>query len=239
MSPSHSEPIYLGRDLNLDLWFRGNLDRAQSVLIRATDTQGFTHTSFLHLDGRVEQIPVFHDGDPLSITTKKQKAVREFTWSPDVKKKSLIPFVARITSTSLILVLLAFLLTGLLQIRIVLTGSMKPAINPGDMVFAASSKVIDPEVGKVVLYSVRDLQGNPVTIWAHRIVSGNKVDGFTIKGDANTQPDIGTISLEDIKSVVVFRIPYVGHIFNVYSLVLICAGVFLTSVAYSQRKQLE
>lgn len=239
MNPSHSEPIYLGSDLNLDLWFRGSLERAQSVLIRATDPQGHTHTSFLHLDGRVEQIPVFDGGDPLTITTKKPKVVREFAWSPDIEKQSIFPFIAKITSTSLILVLLAFVLTGLLQIRIVLTGSMKPAINPGDMVFAASTKLIEPEVGKVVLYSARDLQGNPVTIWAHRIVSGNKVDGFSIKGDANAQADLGTIPMNDIKSIVVFRIPFIGHLFNVYSLILIFAGIFLTSFAFTQRKKLE
>lgn len=239
MNHSHSEPIYLGRDLNLDLWFRGSLARAQSVLIRATDPEGNTHTSFLHLDGRVEQIPVFDSVDPLTLPSMKPRVVREFSWSPDVEKKSLLPFIAKITSTSLILILLAFVLTGLLQIRIVLTGSMKPAINPGDMVVAASTKVIEPEIGKVVLYGARDLQGNVVTVWAHRIVAGDKNKGFTIKGDANSQADIGNIAVSDIKSVVVLRIPFIGHLFNVYSLILIFAGIFLSSLAFSQRKKLE
>jgi hypothetical protein len=112
---------------------------------------------------------------------------------------------------------------------------MQPVINPGDMIVAISKDVVQPEVGKVVLYSARDLQGKAVTVWAHRIIDGDNLRGFTIKGDANDQPDIGNIPLSDIQSVVILRIPFVGHIFNIYSLILIFSGLILLSIASSKR----
>jgi signal peptidase len=139
-------------------------------------------------------------------------------------------------ATLVALVFLASLITGFGQMRVVLTGSMKPAINPGDLVIAASTSLVEPVVGKVVLYSVRDLQGNVVTVWCHRIIAGNSTEGFTIKGDANDQADLGLINVSDIQSVVVLRIPFVGHLFNIYSLILIFGGLILLSLATSRRK---
>jgi hypothetical protein len=94
----------------------------------------------------------------------------------------------------------------------------------------------DPQVGKVVLYSARDLNGKAITVWAHRIIAGDQNKGFTIKGDANPAADIGLIPRSDIQSVVIVKIPYIGHLFNVVSLLLITAGAFLLSWILSQRK---
>ena len=128
------------------------------------------------------------------------------------------------------------MIAGITQIRIVLTGSMQPAINPGDMLIAVSKDYVNPEVGDVVLYSARNLEGKAVTVWAHRIVDGNAREGFIIQGDANPQPDIGVIPLSDIQTVVLLDIPFVGRIFNVYSLALIFSGLFLLSYVFSKRK---
>jgi len=238
-SPSslHSEVFHLGNDLDIDLWFRGKVDRPQSVLIRATTPDGVTKSSFMHINGTVEQIPVFDNQDPLVLQDKQEPIKREFAWQPDKPRRNLGgKFVVKATSGLIALVFLACLVTGFAQIRIVLTGSMKPAINPGDMVLAVSKDYVKPQVGKVVLYSARDLQGKAVTVWSHRIVAGNATKGFTIKGDANAQPDIGVIPLSDIQSVVVLRIPFIGHIFNVYSLILIFGGLILLSIASPKRK---
>jgi signal peptidase I len=236
-SSLHSDVLYLGKDLDVELWFRGKVDRAQSVLIRATTPDGVTKTSFMHIDGSVEQIPVFDNQDPLVLQEKKESRVREFTWSSDTTEKTGIGrFIIKATSGLLALIFFASLITGFAQMRVVLTGSMKPSINPGDLVLAVSKDFVQPHVGKVVLYSARDLEGKAVTVWSHRIIAGNASKGFTIKGDANDQPDIGTIPLRDIQSVVVIRIPFVGHIFNIYSLIMIFGGLMLLSIASSRRK---
>jgi signal peptidase I len=236
-SSLHAEVLNLSKDLDIDLWFRGKVDRPQSVLIRSTTPDGITKSAFMHINGTVEQIPVFDNQDPLVLQEKKQSRVRDFTWTPNKPKRTgTVRFVAKVTSALLALIFLATLITGIAQMRVVLTGSMIPAINPGDLVVALSKDYVTPHVGKVVLYSARDLQGNAVTVWSHRIVAGSARIGFTIKGDANPQPDIGVIPLSDIQSVVVLRIPFIGHLFNIYSLILIFSGLTLLSIVSSQRK---
>lgn len=236
-SSLHSDVINLEKELDIELWFRGKVDRPQSVLIRATSPDGVTKSSFMHINGTVEQIPVFDSQDPLMLMEKKESRVRDFTWTPEKSSPSQSgKFIVKVSAALVALIFFGFLISGFLQMRVVLTGSMKPSINPGDLVIAASKEYVDPRVGKVVLYSARDLQGKAVTVWAHRIIAGNATKGFTIKGDANDQPDIGTIPMKDIQSVVILRVPYVGHIFNIYSLVLIFSGLFLLSIASSRRK---
>jgi signal peptidase len=246
--PEKSETIYLGNELDIDLWFKGETTDIQSVLIRATTPDGVTKSSFIHINGGVQQIPVFDNEDPLTITDgrkisrgviKNQKTrAREFTWSPEKPRNTTIARrIAKISSFVIALIFFASALTGITQLRVVLTGSMKPAINPGDLVVAVNRSIVTPQIGKVVLYSARDLQGNAVTIWSHRIIAGDAKQGFTIKGDANSEPDIGPIPLTDIQSVVVLRVPYVGHLFNIYSLLLIFGGLILISVASPRRKR--
>jgi signal peptidase len=119
------------------------------------------------------------------------------------------------------------MLTGFLQLRVVLTGSMKPTINPGDMVVALGPNYFEPQKGRIVLYTARDLQGNAVTTWAHRIIGGDSAHGFDVKGDANDQPDIGHPKLNDIKGVVLFTIPKIGRILSPVPLALIVTGIFI------------
>jgi len=196
----------------------------------------------MHINGKVEQIPVFDSQDPLVLHqergSKAQKVNRtvDNPKQTDSQRTSTGRFIVKAVAGLVALVFFAALITGFGQMRVVLTGSMKPAINPGDLVIAASTSLVEPVVGKVVLYSVRDLQGNVVTVWCHRIIAGNSTDGFTIKGDANDQADLGLISVNDIQSVVVLRIPFIGHLFNVYSLILIFGGFILLSLASSRRK---
>ena len=237
---SSEEVLYLKQDLDIDLWFKGNTDAVQSVLIRSTTPDGRVQSAFMHIDGSVQQIPLFDNEDPLILDVEKKAKAREFTWSPDKPEQRISKkFIATTAMGVVGVIFLLSLLTGFMQMRVILTGSMKPAINPGDLIIAASTKLTEPQVGKVVLYSARDLDGNPVTVWAHRIISGNSKAGFTIKGDANNQPDIGLIPVKDIQSVVLTRIPNAGYLFNIYSILLIAAGAFLISWTLSKRRELK
>jgi signal peptidase I len=233
--PERTEPLYLGNELGLDLWVKADVSRPQSLLIRSTTPDGNTKSAFMHLDGYVEQIPVFNNPDPLVLDEKKKPA-REFQWSKEKPRRSRGGLIFKSAASLLALIFFAFAITGLVQLRVVLTGSMKPSINPGDLIVAASTTLVDPAIGKVVLYGARDLQGKVVTVWSHRIISGNSKQGFTIKGDANAQPDIGTIPSSDIQSVVIARVPFVGHLFNIYSLILIFSGLGILSFISSRRK---
>ncbi len=235
---SRSDSLYLGDELGLDLWVSADTSRAQSLLIRATFPSGTTRSSFMHIDGRIEQIPIFNDPDPLILDRGKKIENREFTWSEEIKEeKRFLPKVFKFSAVVIALILLASSFSGLLQLRVVLTGSMKPTINPGDLVVALSTDLIEPKIGKVVIYGARDLDGKMVTVWAHRIISGDSNQGFIIKGDANDKPDIGRIPPADIQSVVILHLPRVGSLFNIYSLVFIFSGLILISFAKRGRSK--
>lgn len=244
---STDEVLYLGKELDVELWFKGHVDKKQSVLIRTTTPEGIVKSAFMHIDGGVHHIPTFENSDPLVLEKEEarsaavaKKKVREFNWSPEREKKKLgLKFLFKASLSLTALIVLFSVITGFVQLRVVLSGSMEPSISPGDLIVAASTKIATPDVDKVVLYEARDLQGKAVTVWAHRIISGSAEEGFTIKGDANPNPDIGTIPVTDIQSVVVATLPLVGRIFNPLSLILIFAGLIsITFFLQTRRRQL-
>ena len=237
--------LYLGNELDVELWFKGNVEKTQSVLIRTTTPEGVVKSAFMHIDGTVQQIPTFENSDPLVLAKEEarsaahaRKKSREFKWSPEREKnKSGLRTFARIVLATTAMVIVLSLVTGFMQLRVVLTGSMQPSINPGDLIIAASTKIATPEVNKVVLYSARDLQGKAVTVWAHRIIDGNEKDGFTLKGDANPNPDIALVPLSDIQSVVLATLPKTGKLFNPLSLALIFSGLIALSLITQARRR--
>jgi signal peptidase len=85
---------------------------------------------------------------------------------------------------------------------VVLTGSMKPAINPGDIILV-SPLHSKPKVGDVVAYV---LEGHIVL---HRVVRVYPNGTIVTKGDANTAPD-KPVKLSNVKGVLRLRIPYLG-----------------------------
>lgn len=86
---------------------------------------------------------------------------------------------------------------------VILSGSMEPMIPTGSVVVVNTA---DRDVlpGDVATFS---RHGDLVT---HRILS-NTEDGYQTKGDANTDPDTGIISAEDIRGKVLFHIPMIGY----------------------------
>ena len=231
-----ADPIYVGDDLHIDLWVRPKLGHPKSILIRSINEAGEIRTAFLHVDEEIRVIPTF--GNDVELTSAKEK-VEKFS-TPKVKtkkvKNSRFKFL-EIFSTILAFSFLAVFLTGLLQARVVLTGSMKPSINPGDVVIAYSTKVSAPKIGDVVIYSARDLQGKAVTTWAHRIIAGDGIKGFTIKGDANAAPDVNIVPSSDIKSIMFFKIPAIGKFLNSWVILLIGSGLILMSYSIRTYRQ--
>ena len=126
-------------------------------------------------------------------------------------------------------------LSGEIKSQIVLTGSMIPAINPGDMVVSVSPNRITPEIGDVVVYAGKRLDGSKVASFAHRIIDGDVKTGFVVKGDNNPDADTQRPVLSEIEGVVLFTIPFVGQLLNpqVFVLLLLCGfGVWLLVDAF-------
>jgi signal peptidase len=117
--------------------------------------------------------------------------------------------------------------TGKIQARVVLTGSMAPTIKAGDIVFLNPSKTNTPQKGDIVTYTGRRFDGTAVGSFTHRIVGGDATSGFTLKGDANINPDVQRVKPTDIVGKVVFVIPYIGQFLTPAKLFTLVPFIFI------------
>ncbi len=88
---------------------------------------------------------------------------------------------------------------------VVLSGSMEPALSPGDVVIVDASASVG--TGDVITYRTTG-DSVPTT---HRVV-GAVDGGYQTKGDANEDADAGTVAPEAVIGRVVLTIPLVGHV---------------------------
>ena len=116
--------------------------------------------------------------------------------------------------------------TNVMSARVVLTNSMSGTFEPGDVVVSANW--LEPKVNDVAMYKARDLEGNLVTEFSHRIISGSTTSGFTFKGDNNPLADVQVVQANDIIGVVLFWIPSLGSFLNPKTLLAVLGlGVFI------------
>ena len=116
--------------------------------------------------------------------------------------------------------------TGTLKARIVLTGSMKPVINAGDVIITTSPSHKAPKKGDIIAYTARRFNGAAVATISHRIIGGDATKGFIVKGDSNPSPDVQHPGLGDITGVVIFIIPFIGNLLTPKALFLIVPSLF-------------
>jgi len=94
------------------------------------------------------------------------------------------------------------------------TGSMKPAIKPGDLVLAHRVPPADIKVGDVITYASPQKKGQTIT---HRVVevlkSPNGLNRFVTKGDANPVAD-PVVYQNQIIGTTHATIPKLGFLFN-------------------------
>jgi signal peptidase I len=149
-----------------------------------------------------------------------------------LKRKPLQTFFTVSTKVSgwsmvLILVMFAGLTSmGILQARVVLTDSMAPNIKPGDIIISTTTDRMPPQIGDVVTYTGKRFDGTVVASFSHRIISGDTVSGFTVKGDNNVSPDVQKPKLGEIEGVLLFTIPFLGRLLNPQVLTLILISGF-------------
>jgi signal peptidase I len=95
----------------------------------------------------------------------------------------------------------------------VLTGSMVPTYNPGDVVVVRGVDDAEREVQIGDVVSFQPLPNDP-TLITHRVVATSFTSEgirFVTRGDANSADDEPLIP-EQIKGEVVYGIPWVGHV---------------------------
>ena len=126
----------------------------------------------------------------------------------------------------LLLTFSAFSFTNIVKARIVLTGSMAPAIHTGDIILTTPITHKQPKIGDVIAYQAKRFNGESVAVFSHRIIGGDINDGFIVKGDSNKSPDSQKPKAEDILGVVVFVIPFIGNLLTPKALFLLVPCIF-------------
>ena len=156
---------------------------------------------------------------PTEVTPTKSKlfvqAPPERIATPAQARNNKIGNVVKFLGYALSGILISFSVlsaSGFVKARIVLTGSMEPTINPGDIVLLAPTPRTQPELGDVAAYTARRFSGESVGIFTHRIIGGDPVNGWLMKGDNNPTPDVQKPKAEDISGVVFFVIPWIGKL---------------------------
>lgn len=99
---------------------------------------------------------------------------------------------------------LGLMLSG--RVYIVRSGSMEPALMPGDAIVLQPMEQM-PHVGDIITY---EKQGKLIT---HRVVGVQDAAVFTTKGDANENADPWQVQFADIRGKMAWRIPYLGYFF--------------------------
>lgn len=105
-------------------------------------------------------------------------------------------------------------LAGASHSYVVVSGSMSPTIEAGDVVFVAATAPDAVETGDVLAFDrVRGDDRRTV----HRVVEVVDRDGqryFRTQGDANEEPDPKLVPASAVIGTVQFWIPYVGWVFS-------------------------
>ena len=94
---------------------------------------------------------------------------------------------------------------------IVMTGSMEPSINAGDVIIGKKANENNIKIGDVITFSSIN-SGATIT---HRIVDITNKDGkryYQTKGDNNNSEDVDLVEYKDIQGIVLFKIGKIGKI---------------------------
>ncbi len=90
---------------------------------------------------------------------------------------------------------------------VVLSGSMSPAINAGDLIISSPAGADSIKAGDIVVFTENK------TKITHRVVNVT-ASGFITKGDANENPDAQIRKKSDVFGKAVFWIPFAGYFVN-------------------------
>jgi signal peptidase len=201
-----------------EMWVEGQSQFADSkVLVTISNALGERTVLITPTDIAPTKSKMFVQAPPERIATPTQKR--------NTKINNVIKFIGYALSGILISfsVLSA---SGFVKARIVLTGSMEPTIKPGDVVLLAPTPRTQPKLGDIAAYTARRFSGESVGIFTHRIVGGDPVNGWMMKGDNNPSPDVQRPKADDISGVVFFVIPWIGKLMTPKMLmILIPVGV--------------
>ena len=205
-----------------EMWVEGESQFADSkVLVTVSNALGERTVLITPTDIAPTKSKLFVQAPPERIATPAQQRSN--------KINSVIKFIGYALSA----VLISFSVlsaSGFMKARVVLTGSMEPVIKPGDIVLLAPTPRTQPKLGDIAAYTARRFSGESVGIFTHRIIGGDPVNGWVMKGDNNPSPDVQKPKAADISGVVFFVIPWIGKLMAPKMLMIlipIAVGIWL------------
>jgi signal peptidase I len=209
--------IFPNSDLD-QVWIEGGTrDPDSKILLTISNAQG-EHTALItSTEIAQSKAKMFVQAPPERVITKAQQRQQKFAGVTTI-----IGYVL----SAILLSFSALSLTGYVKARVVLTGSMAPAIKSGDIVILIPTKHIEPKINDVVAYTGKRFDGSTVATFTHRILDGDKENGFLVKGDSNPEPDVQRPTLADISGVVVLTIPFIGHFLTPKALLILVPLIF-------------
>jgi len=148
-----------------------------------------------------------HGEEQIPTKTKEKRGKKLFT------PKKLITTGAIIVFTLLLLFCVIMpTMQGSMHFLIVLSGSMAPEINPGDVVVSTYINSEEIKINDVITFVFPGSQKNCITHRVINITNENGSIGFQTKGDANEDPDQRIIQSSELIGKVVLVIPYIGYL---------------------------
>ena len=209
--------VFPNSDLD-QVWIEGGTRDPDSKILLTISNASGEHTALItptHIaPGKAK---MFVQAPPERVITKSQQKQQRYA---DITR-----MIGYVLSTILIS-FSALSITGFVKARVVLTGSMAPTIKAGDVVILVPTAHRIPKIGDVVAYTGRRFDGSSVGTFTHRIIDGDQINGFTVKGDANPSPDVQKPKLADISGIVVFSIPFIGHMLTPKALLIFVPLIF-------------
>ena len=187
----------------------------------------------------------------MSIEKKDKTKVKPPKKKPSKKKKIIIAVVmlgiAFGGSFGIYGILMLSLNTST-PIVVVISESMVPNINVGDLLFVKGEDGVNINVDDVIVYDARDLWFNPPNEpIVHRVINKHNISGvwhFETQGDANPTPDPALVPEDHVYGVVVGGIPYIGYvkIFLVDSgllipILIVVSALLVVSILYDLFKK--
>src|SRR3954470_13283754 len=126
---------------------------------------------------------------------------------------SLASGAARVAAALLLAVLAGLVIASLapqavgLSAHVVVSGSMAPQIDVGDVVLTEPVATSDLRAGQVLLFTDPEQPGR---LLLHRLVSFAADGSLVTRGDANQSNDSTHVSAADVQGLARLRVPYVG-----------------------------
>lgn len=90
---------------------------------------------------------------------------------------------------------------------VVRTGSMQPAVMPGDVILVQHVAAAQVRVGQVVL---ADDPSHPGWMLSHRVIRRNDDGTLTTRGDANQAADSSPVQVSQVRGIARLRVPLIG-----------------------------